>query len=265
METTYAAGKLLVSQAGYITTVTLNQPRKKNAINNEMAIALRKVVEAIAEDESRVVILTGAEADFCAGADLNPQLLADGSGFDVSGFLRETYNPTILAMREMGKIFIAKVRGNCVGVGFNFALACDLVYASDTSRFNQIFTRIGLSSDGGGAYFMPAKLGYHKAFELMATNRMISADEAGEWGLVNQILPDAELDQHVADVCEQLANGPFLAIQHTKANLRAGLQGGLAAALEQEASNQGKNFQSADLMEGILAFMQKRKPNFKGK
>ncbi|MEM7656380.1 MAG: enoyl-CoA hydratase-related protein [Bacteroidota bacterium] len=264
MDQTLADGKILVSQTGHIKTITFNQPYKKNALSGDMAQALTQVIAETAEDDSRVVILTGAEKDFCSGADLDPRLVGQGE-FNVTDFLRQTYNPSILAMREMNKIFVAKVRGACVGVGFNFALGCDLIYASQNTKFNQIFTRIGFSSDGGGGYFMPAKLGYHKAFELMAFNKSITGEEAGELGLVNQVFADAELDQAVQDISVALAEGPFLAIQHTKANIRTGMNEGLAAALEVEAVNQGKNIVSHDFMEGISAFLQKRKPKFKGK
>ena len=264
MEQSLADGKLLVSQTGFIKTITFNQPKKKNPLSSDMAYALTEVIADTASDDSRVIILTGAEQDFCSGADLDPRLVAQGN-FDVTDFLRKTYNPSILAMRQMNKVFVAKVRGACVGVGFNFALACDLIYASERSKFNQIFTRIGFSSDGGGGYFMPSRLGYHKAFELMALNQSISGQEAAQLGLVNQLFLDEELDGAVDKLCETLANGPFLAIQHTKANIRVGMENGLAAALDTEAIHQGKNIVSHDFMEGISAFLQKRKPKFKGK
>lgn len=255
--------KILVEQHGWIKTITLNQPKKKNAISNSMAYTLKDMILACKDDDSRVIILTGAEKDFCAGADLDPNLLK-GQGFDVQKFLQETYNPMVTAMREMDKVFIAKIRGNCVGAGFNFALACDLVYGSDTARFSQIFSRIGLSSDGGGAYFLPRKVGYHKAFELMATGRMIQAEEAKDLGIVNEILPDTELDEKVDQLANQLANGPFQAIVHAKQNVNMGMNGTLPEALELEAANQGKNFVSKDFFEGVFAFLQKRPAKFIG-
>lgn len=228
-----------------------------------MARRLRDVIAETAEDDSRVVILQGAGADFCAGADLDPALI-NGQPFDVSKFLKETYSPLVLGIRNMDKPFIAKVKGNCVGVGFNFAMACDLIYTTENARFSQIFTKIGLSTDGGGAFFMLEKLGHQKAFELMATHQMISGKEALDWGLVNAVHQDAELDDFVKDVAMKLAEGPYLAIQHTKSNLRAAQQG-LEAALETEADNQGRNFRSMDFLEGIMAFLQKRPARFKGK
>jgi 2-(1,2-epoxy-1,2-dihydrophenyl)acetyl-CoA isomerase len=248
---------------GQVKTITLNHPKRKNAISAPMAYELTRIIRGLRDDDSRVIVLTGAGHDFCAGADLDPSLI-NGQSFDVTEFLRETYAPLVTEMRNLDKPFIAKVRGNCVGVGFNFAMACDLIYACDGSRFSQIFTKIGLSSDGGGAYFMLERLGYHKAFELMATHAMIKAPEALALGLINYSLSESVLDDAVDEMAHRLAEGPYLAIQHTKANLRAAQQGGLAAALETEAVNQGKNFQSKDFLEGIMAFLQKRPARFQG-
>jgi len=261
MET--ATRQILIHKEGEITTLTIHNPGRKNAISNAMATQLKDAVLACQEDDSRVIILTGSEEDFCAGADLDPNLV-NGEPFDVTTFLRENYNIMVQAMRKMDKIFIAKVRGNCVGAAFNFALACDLIICSDTARFSQIFTRIGLSSDGGGAFFMPEKLGYHKAFELMALGKMIPSEEAEKLGLVNQVVADSELDAYTLEIANKLKNGPFIAIRNTKRNLHAGIEKGLAGGLEMEAVNQGENFKSQDFFEGISAFIQKRKPNYKG-
>ncbi|MCI4669321.1 MAG: enoyl-CoA hydratase-related protein [Bacteroidia bacterium] len=256
--------KILVKTEGFVKTISLNNPKRKNAISNDMATRLKdEILKTKNEDSIRVIVLTGEGADFCAGADLDPRVVSNGK-FSVTEFLRENYNVMIQEMRKMDKVFIAKVRGNCVGAAFNFALACDMIYASETSRFSQIFTRIGLSSDGGGAYFMPQKVGYHKAFELMALNKIITSSEAESLGLVNKILPDGELDSFVHEMAKSISEGPFIAIRNTKKNLYAGMTQGLAAGLDTEAVNQGENFVTKDFFEGIAAFLQKRKANFKG-
>src|SRR5262249_5747349 len=139
---------------------------------------LREAVEQSASDGTRVVILTGAGDSFCAGADLaaiGAQNIAD---FDITRMLRETANPTILAMRALPVPIIARVHGSAVGIGCNYALASDLIIASEQALFGQVFVRIGLIPDGGGTYFLPRLVGYHKAFELMASGEIINARQA---------------------------------------------------------------------------------------
>lgn len=255
---------LLIEVSDTIKTITINRPHRKNALDHETQALIREAVEdSVANPDVRVTIITGAGGDFSAGADLNPQM---GAGaYDVTKHLKEDLNPIILAMRNSNKPFIAKVRGNCVGFGCNVALACDLIYAAEDARFCQIFTRIALSSDGGGAYFMPQAMGYVKAFEKMALNEMIPAPEAERLNLINRAVADGELDGLVEDAARRLATGPFVAIQNTKSNLRAGVNGTLEEALEAEAENQGINFRSEDFKEGVMAFLQKRKAQYKGR
>lgn len=261
---TFADGALTVHLTDTVKTVTLNQPEKKNAMSREMSIALLQVMKDSVDDESRVIILTGAGGNFCSGADLDPRLLGGGN-FEVSAFLKEVYNPLIMTMRNMDKPIIAKVSGVCVGVGWNFVLGCDLIYSTAEARFSQIFTKISLSSDGGGSYFLWERLGHHKAFEMLAFHEQISGTQAAELGLVNKVIDAESLDPFVMEKAQMLANGPYLAIQRSKSNLRAAENAGLEATLVQEADNQGKNFVSMDFMEGISAFLQKRAPKFRGK
>jgi 2-(1,2-epoxy-1,2-dihydrophenyl)acetyl-CoA isomerase len=255
--------QILVSDEGAVRYLTISQPSKKNAISIPMSAQLRDMMsEALHDDSVRVVVLQGADGDFCAGADLDLNVVS--GGFDVSEFLQTHYNPMVLAMRQSDKPIIAKVRGNAVGVGCNFALACDMIFADETARFSQIFSKIGLSTDGGGAYFMLEKLGYHRAFELIAMGDIIDAPMAAELGLINRVVPSESLDNYVDSLAERLATGPYLAIQGNKANLRAAIENGLAATLKQEAVTQGVNFTSKDFFEGVMAFVQKRKPEWRG-
>lgn len=254
--------KILVQVEDGIKTITMNYPKAKNALSPDATAFLRQTIEESYTDGTRVIILTGAEGNFCSGADIsvgmqNPQ-------FDITQYVRETLNPLVLSIRNIDIPVIAKVHGVAAGMGANFALACDMVFASDTAMFSQIFTNIALSSDAGGAYFMAQALGYKKAYELMVTAAKIPAKEAESIGLINRSLPAEELDEYVANLAKTLATSALVAIKHTKANLREAVSGSLASTLDMEAINQGKNAKTADFLEGIMAFMQKRKPNYKG-
>ncbi|MCS7019281.1 MAG: enoyl-CoA hydratase-related protein [Cytophagales bacterium] len=254
---------LLISQEGAVKTLTFNLPEKKNPITPEMLQGLHQALHTSETDGTRVIILTGAGEDFSAGADLSAGA-ADPRHANVTEYLRTAVNPVILKMRQTNIPILAKVRGVCVGVGFNFALACDLIYADEKAVFSQIFTRIGLASDGGGAFFLPRLTGYHKAFELMVTGAMIKAEDALRMGIVNQVFTGDLLDTAVQKMAHQLANGPYVAIQKMKANLRVGMESTLEATLDAEAVNQYDCFQTHDFQEGVSAFLQKRKANFKG-
>lgn len=253
-----------VSLENGIKTITINNPSIKNAVSPEDADELRHAVCACYMDNTRVIVLTGAGKDFCSGAALGSEGMSNPKSYDVTSYLKESVNPIILNLRNLNIPVIAKVRGVAAGLGANFALACDMVYATPDAMFSQIFTHIGLSSDGGGAYFMSQTLGYRKAFELMTTAAKISAQEALDYGLINHIVAEDTIDQTVAAMAEKLASGPFVAIQQTKANLRESMNGTLESTLNAEAENQANNFQSEDFIEGVRAFQEKRKPNFKG-
>jgi 2-(1,2-epoxy-1,2-dihydrophenyl)acetyl-CoA isomerase len=183
----------------------------------------------------------------------------------VTKALREGVNPLILAMRSLPKPIIGRVHGHAVGVGCNIALACDLLIASDKALFSEIFVRIGLMPDGGGTYFLPRLVGYHKAFELMSSGEIIEAAEALRLGLVNRVVPFAELDEVVNQTAGQLALGPAVSLARIKAGLNRALESTLAEALDFEAINQGECFRSTDFVEGIAAFLQKRRAVFTGK
>ena len=157
---------------------------------------------------------------------------------------------------------IARVHGPAVGVGCNYALACDLVVASEQALFGQVFVKIGLMPDGGSTYFLPRLVGYHKSFELMALGSTIDAATARQLNLVNQVVPFADLDPTVDSLAARLLAAPRMAIEKIKAGLNHGLQSDLAAALNFEAVNQDACFHSRDFIEGVTAFVEKRKAVF---
>jgi len=246
----------------HIKTLAINQPERKNALNLDIIRALKVGIDESQKDGTRLIILTGTGTDFCAGIDLNST--AAGGSFDVTHYLRTEVNPLILAIQNSKVPVLAKVKGVAVGLGFSLALACDLILADETARFSQIFSQIGLATDGGSAYFLTRRLGYQKAFELTTLATMLDAQEAHRLGLINQLTTPENLDNLVDQFAQKLVNGAILAFQQIKENLQIGLNQSLEDTLDAEAVAQGKCFQTADFVEGVMAFMQKRKANFRG-
>lgn len=257
--------KLLVTLANGIKRITFNRPKTRNSVDPETFELFNQAMVEAAQDESRVIILTGAGESFCSGADLSSFNAMDVANHDVTTSLRERTNPAILAMRAMPKPIIARVHGPAAGIGCNYALACDIIIASEQAYFAELFVRIGLMPDGGGTYFFPRMVGYQKAFELMALGEVVPAPEAARIGIANKCVPFAELDATVNAMAERLAAAPAIAVANIKAGLNHALNSDLASALEFEAVHQGECFRSADFREGVAAFMEKRKAVFVGK
>lgn len=258
------SGKLLVSLEDGVKRITFNNPARRNSIDFDTIRRFADAIKRSAEDDTRVVIITGSGDSFCAGADLQ-SLRSDAADHDVTTDLREGVNPGVLAMRGLPKPIIARVHGHAAGVGCNYALAADLIIASDQVFFGQVFVKIGLMPDGGGTYFLPRSVGYNQAFELMATGDPITSQQAFEMGMINRVVPFDQLDATVNSLAERLANAPAIALAKIKAGLIHGMQSDLAAALEFEAVNQGDCFRSRDFKEGVAAFLEKRKAVFTGK
>ena len=254
--------KLIVTLDGGIKRITFNQPDKRNSVDAEMTEKLFDAVRASVTDGTRVIILTGAGNAFCAGADLAARSEREIAEYDVTAYLRDIVNPTILAMRALPVPVIARVHGHAVGLGCNFALAADMIVASEDALFSQIFVKIGLMPDGGGTFFLPALVGYQKAFELMALGDVINAREAEKLGIVNKVVQFSELDETVEKLAQKFIEAPPIALEKIKTGLNQNLHSALAEALEFEAVGQDECFHSADFIEGVTAFMQKRKAVF---
>ncbi|HKX31419.1 MAG TPA: enoyl-CoA hydratase [Blastocatellia bacterium] len=259
---TESTENLLITLEDGIKRITINRPHRRNAVDHPTIQSLMVAVKQSADDGTRVLILTGAGEAFCAGADLAATSERDIAGYDVTTAVRENINPCILAMRALPIPIIARVHGPAVGVGHSYALACDLIIASEQAIFGQAFVRIGLMPDGGSTFFLPRLVGYHKAFELMATGETINAHDALQLGIVNQVVPFAELDSTVDKLAVRFAESPQLALAKIKAALNRDVQADLAAGLDFEAVNQDACFHSRDFIEGVAAFMQKRKAVF---
>lgn len=245
-----------------VVTVTMNRPAKKNAANGTMWDELRQTWDDIALDPTvRCVVMTGAGDAFCSGADL-------GGGGDRQMHQLQSMNMihrTVQALYSIMVPVIAKVNGVAAGAGMNMALACDLIVAGDQARFSEIFARRGLTVDFGGTWILPRLIGLHRAKELAFFADVISAEQAAEFGIVNKVVPQAELDQAVAEWADRLAAGPPLALSMTKRLLTLNASADFAAALEAEGMAQTVNFATSDTREAVKAFIDKREPNFEGR
>ena len=245
-----------------IVTVALHRPEKKNAIDGPMWDELMAVFREVAESPSdRVLVLTGSGEAFCAGADLTPELGEARHQLD----RMHHFGWVGLALHEIPKPTIAKVNGVAVGAGLNLALGCDLIVAGESARFSEIFVKRGLAIDLGGSWLLPRLVGLHKAKELALLGDMFDAREAERIGIVNRVVPDAQLDACVADWAGRLAAGPPLALQLTKRMLTMGMAMSLSEALHQEAMAQSVTATSEDTAEALRAFFKKREPVFKGR
>jgi enoyl-CoA hydratase/carnithine racemase len=250
---------------GGIVTVTLNRPDKKNAINGVMWDELLAAFGAIRGNrDDRVVVITGAGGAFCSGADL--------SGGDASGgepepqwYRMRHVGDVALALARLPQPVIAKVGGVAAGAGMNLALGCDLIVCSDDARFSEIFARRGLSIDFGGSWLLPRLVGMHRAKELALFADIISAKEAESFGLVNRVVPAANLDAFVDDWARRLAAGPPIALAQTKRLLTNAFEVTLEQALEDEGWAQSVNFGTGDTAEAMKAFLEKREPQFRGR
>jgi 2-(1,2-epoxy-1,2-dihydrophenyl)acetyl-CoA isomerase len=256
-----AMPSLLVERAAGVVTLTLNRPEKKNAIDPPLFELLLDELRRIkANEDDRCVVLTGAGGEFSSGFDLS----GAGSGRNQLVFMRGV-GDTVLALHDLPQPTIAKVPGVAAGVGANLALGCDLIVASDEARFSEIFAKRGLSIDGGGSWLLPRLVGLHRAKELAFFAEIISAKEAQDIGLVNRVVPAAELDAFVDDWAQRLAAGPTVALGLTKKLLHLGLNSSLADAVEAEAQANGVTSHTEDVVEALTAFVEKRPATFKGR
>jgi 2-(1,2-epoxy-1,2-dihydrophenyl)acetyl-CoA isomerase len=252
-----------VTRSESIATVTINRPQRKNAVTGDMWAQLAETFRSLSADSDvRCVVITGAGGEFCSGADLSARS-ASGKQVHQLAAMRHV-NDAALSLHRMPQPTIAKVRGVAVGAGCNMALGCDLVVASETARFSEIFAKRGLSVDFGGSWLLPRRVGLHRAKELALFGDIISAADAREMGLVNRVLPDGELDAFVDGWAKRLAAGPPIALALTKRMLNNAMNVTLEEALDDEGAAQTVNFGTKDTLEAMEAFMQKREPKFKG-
>ncbi len=256
-----------VNRDGAAVKIALNRPERMNAWNEGLSRDLLTVLREVAADESvRAVMLTGNGRAFCSGADLK-----DGADDAVAGkldtytVLTRWYHPIVTTIREMPKPVLTAVNGPAAGAGLSLALAGDLVVAAESAYFVLAFVGIGLVPDGGASLFVPSRVGLARAAEMAMLGERVSAAQAVDWGLITAAWPDADFAVKAGALLARLAAGPTRSYAGSKQELNHWLYDRMGAHLELEASIQRELATSADFVEGVSAFLQKRPPEFGGK
>jgi len=246
-----------------VATITFNRPEVYNALNDGVTYELQAALKTASKDnEIRVVVLTGEGKAFCSGQDLKAS--AEDPDRSFSDSLHKRYNPIIRAIRNMAKPVICRLNGVAAGAGCSLALACDYCIADERANLVEVFVGIGLVLDSGSSYFLPKLVGSNKAFELATMGTKVSASQAVSWGMINKAVPADELDDAILQVTSYYANAPTKAIGMIKKMLNDSGNKTLEEVLDYEAYYQDIAGNSSDYAEGVSAFLEKRKPVFKG-
>ncbi|MDR9415524.1 MAG: enoyl-CoA hydratase-related protein [Gracilimonas sp.] len=253
--------------ANGIFTITLNRPDKLNSFNFEMASQMKEaLMEAESNDKIRSVLLTGAGRAFCAGQDLAEATeVSNDQDRDLSEIVHHTYIPIVKGIRELEKPVICAVNGTAAGAGANIALACDIVIASEKAAFIQSFSQIGLIPDSGGTYILPRLVGLAKATAITFLGEKVSAEEAVEMGMIWKSYSADEFLEKAKTIAQKLAKMPTRGFGLTKRGFNAGFSNSLEEQMQLEAKLQAEAGETYDYDEGVQAFLEKRKPEFKGK
>lgn len=255
---------ILATTEGQVLKLSLNRPDKFNSFNRAMALELQEQLERAAKDENiRALYLTGEGKAFCAGQDLAEAMDEKGPG--IKTIVEEHYNPIILKLRNLEKPVVCAVNGVAAGAGANIALACDVIVAADSASFIQAFSKIGLIPDSGGTFMLPRIVGFQRALALCMLGDKVSAADALQMGMVYKVLSDEALHAEAMQIAQTLATMPTVGLGLTKKLFNQGLHNDLKAQLHHEGVEQVKAAQTYDYNEGVKAFLEKRKPLFKGK
>jgi enoyl-CoA hydratase/carnithine racemase len=256
-----------VERDGHVATVTIDRPESKNGCTGDMWVALGAAFGELSYSGVRAIVLTGAGGEFCSGADLGGtkdsggRTGGSGSMVDAMRVLADV----VLTIHDCPVPVVAKVDGLCVGAGLGLALCADLTWCSDRARFSAIFAKRGLSLDFGTSWLLRQRIGVHRAKELAFTAKILSGVEAFELGLVNAVVPAADLDDATAAIVDTIAAGPPVALSATKRELDRASASSLAQALEMEGLVQANNTKTDDMREAFVAFVERRAPNFTGR
>ena len=251
---------ILVDKKDHVTTVTLNRPDKLNALDLALADELHEVLHAEdLDDDTRVIVLTGAGRAFSAGADLRPNEAAPPRSSNAPNLADRLYQAL-----DLEKPVIASINGVAVGGGCTMTLLCDIRIASENARFQLPFTKLGICTELGSTFHLPRLIGLGKASELLLTSRMIEAQEAGEIGLVNYVVPADQLERTTAEMAATIASLPPMSVRMNKKGLRLGIGGDLPSQLRYESLAIARLSQTDDASEARAAFREKRVPVFTG-
>jgi len=266
LTTQQAYETIALSVADGVATITLNRPDDLNPLSVPMALEVLSVLEQVEGDPAiRAVLITGAGRAFSSGADLkggDRGLTPEGKP-DVLTALRTAYNPLILKLMTLPKPVVAAVNGGAVGIGASLAWACDLIVASESAYFLLAFVNIGLTVDGGASISLPSRVGYARAMEMAMLGERVPAEIALQWGMINRVVPGEELAAAAGELAAKLAAGPPGSYRASKRLLSQGLAN-LEARLDDEGVAQQERAESADFVEGVMAFLQKRPATFQG-
>ena len=257
---------VLVERSGGIVRLTLNRPEKLNALCREMAEALAPALEAANKDVTcRVVVITGAGRGFCAGQELSDEVYTKSGPQPDLGAVLDRYNPIIESIRGMAKPVVGAVNGVAAGAGASLALACDIVIARRSATFLQAFARLGLVPDCGSTWMLPRLVGEARARAHAMLAEPIKADQAEAWGMIWKAVDDDKLDAEVAAVADRLASAATYGLGLQKQAFAAAAGNALGAQLALEKLLQQRAAASADYIEGVAAFQEKRPAKFTGR
>lgn len=256
--------EIIITILNGVCELKLNRPSVYNSFNQAMAFSLQKALDfAELNEEVRAIVITGEGKAFCAGQDLAEAM--DPEGPALQSIVKDHYNPIIERIRAIEKPIIAAVNGVAAGAGANIALACDITIAKKSASFIQAFSKIGLIPDSGGTFFLPRIVGYQKALALMMTGDKISAEQADAMNMIYKAVEDDAFEAEVKSFSETIAALPTRGLGLTKKAVNASFNNTLTQQLALEEELQTEAGQTFDFREGVNAFLEKRKPEFKGK
>ncbi len=250
-----------------VAIITFNRPEALNALSLQLTKDLRGAIELAIAEKTRAVLLTGEGRAFCSGGDLREMQSMWQTEGRIEAFLEEPLKElhrVILLIRETPIPFVAAVQGVCAGAGTNFALACDIVFASENATFNEAFVKIGLSPDCGGSFFLPRAVGEKLAAEIFMTGDSLTAERAAQIGMINRVVAPENLLEESLKLAQKLSLAPTASIGRIKNMLNASFSNDLHAQLDLEHALQIESGKSNDFKEGVSAFFDKRQPNFTG-